>query len=245
MNRPMSASAMFLALLAVCGSAQAGPDWTEIPDAGRLTPQIITLANQPKSIFGVLTGIDADGGPDIADTYSLQVDKPGELVATTAGTSPLELGGLTDFNTTLYLFADDGRGLLANDDISVNNNRSRLLAYSTDGTGIRIPGPGRYRLAVSYNDVFPANSIGAIFDLNPGTTFGRFQVSGPDGPGGQQPIATWQGNVTFRPEPSTYLIRITPELCGTPCQGDANGDLLVDFRDVTAVLGAWNFGCGD
>jgi len=227
--------------LAIVGLAAAGPDWTEIPDAGKLTPQLITLPSQPSTIIGELAGLDADGGPDIADTFRLKIDTPTTLVISSA-MIPLVGAGATNFDSVLYLFTIDGFGLLANDDISQNNNLSRLLAYSTDGTGVVIPGPGEYILAISYNDVAPGNMAGAIFSQGPGSVGGPFQISGPDGPGGSAPFDRWGGNMNPHPA-STYLIQIRPLPPRPPCAGDANGDSVVNFQDITAVLANWQATC--
>lgn len=229
-------------VLAALASASTfgGPDWTEIPDAGKFNPQLIPLTKQPRTITGDLIGLDADGGPDIADTYALKIDQDETLVVST--NVPLALRGQTNFNATLYLFTQARVGLVANDDVSTGSNNARLWAYSTDGTGVRLNGPGTYILAVSFSDVTPANALGPIFAYGAGTLGGRFQISGPDGAGGSQPFSTWQGNITAHPA-GTYEIRIEPRTPPDPCIGDANGDLRVDFADVTAVLGNWQFFC--
>lgn len=248
MNPRMSLVVRALAPALIAAGASAGPDWTEIPDAGKLNPQIIALPVQPKSIFGMLTGLDADGGLDVADTYDLFIENSEEVIIKTGGGSllvTLEPGegerGQTDFNTALWLFRLDDTGLLANRDAGPGQVFSRILPIATDGTGARIPGPGRYILAVSYDDVAPITGAGLpIFNFSnaPGAT----QVSGPDGAGGSQPYASWANETTMRP-PGTYRIVITPQDCPPGCFGDANGDTHVDFLDITTVLSVWGSSC--
>lgn len=241
-------------------AASAGPDWTEMGDAGKSTPQLIGFPVQPQSIAGVLGelpldglergpsgGNDSDGGPDVADVYDILIETNEEFIATTYDqtfTVTLEVEGertgSTNFDTALWLFRTDKRGLLANNDITSLNNRSRLLPVATDGTGSRIINPGRYLLAVSFGDVAPVAPGGLPlfnFNNNPGPT----QVSGPDGPGGTSPFAGW---VPDSPRPvRKYRILIRPTPCAPPCAGDANGDASVNFEDITAVLASWQSTC--
>lgn len=252
-------SLILIPTILATSSASAGPDWTEVPDAGRITPQVVGIPVQPETIVGELAGMDADGGPDIADTYTIRVDKPGTFVATTGGIGGVpdtglsttgSIGGVgdtrastTNFNTRLYLFQLSRVGLLANDNISPTRPVSRLLAFSTDGTDIRIPAPGNYILAVSFGDVFPVNANGQIFSLDD-PLGGPFQVSGPDGSGGTAPFNGWAGNIVARP-PAKYAITILNE-CGAapaPCPADVNGDRFVTFADITAVLIQFGTAC--
>lgn len=250
-----------LCLGALATTTAAGPDWTEVGDAGKLNAQIIPFAVQPQFISGTLGdvpfvdsergaagGADSDGGPDIADVYDIQIELNEEFIATTfdqtftlsVETDGDERTGPTNFDTALWLFRQDHRGLLGNNDISATNNRSRLLPIATDGTGSRILTPGRYLIAVSFGDAAPV-SLGGLplfsFANNPGST----QVSGPDGSGGSNGFAAWVPNTTHTIR--KYRISIRPTPCPIPCPGDANNDGVVGFSDVTAVLAAWNSTC--
>ncbi len=250
---------MLIVPVLAAGSALAGPDWTEVGDAGKLNAQIIPFAFQPQSISGSLgttpllgaerraTGNDADGGFDNADVYEIQIELNDEFIATTHGGGlevSLEVdgerGGVASFDTALWVFRVDRRGLLANNDISAMNNRSRLLPIATDGTGSRIALPGRYLIAVSFGDVAPV-ALGGLplfnFTGNPGPT----QVSGPDGPGGSNGFNAWVPDLAHPMR--QYRISIRPTPCPPPCAGDANGDGLVNFLDITSVLVAWNLTC--
>ncbi|MBL8746911.1 MAG: hypothetical protein JNK58_11210 [Phycisphaerae bacterium] len=244
------------------GVAAAGPDWTEVGDAGKVNAQIVPFPVQPQFISGTLGdfplalldrgavggGNDSDGGPDVADVYEIQVEFNDEFIATTydpSFTVTLEVEGdertgSTNFDTALWVFRQDRRGLLGNNDISATNNRSRILPIATDGTGSRIAAPGRYLIAVSYGDVAPV-SLGGLplfsFSNNPGST----QVSGPDGAGGSNGFVAWSPN-TLHPI-RKYRISIRPTPCPAHCAGDANGDGVVSFLDITSVLAAWNSSC--
>lgn len=240
-----------LALMGLCfGTVQAGPDWEEIPDAGRLTPQVIALPFQPTSITGELVGLDADGGPDVVDTYRVMITQAQTLTVSTSSGLPLalEIGdeaqrtGPTNFNSSLFLFTGGSlrRGLLANQDISVQNVNARLTASSTDGTGVFL-NPGEYIIAISYSDVFPVSDTGPIFNFGSPGQQGFFQVSGPDGGGGQLPLFDWSIPAGMRP-PGKYEMRFVRE--AEPfCSGDANGDNVIDFLDISFVLANWLSTC--
>jgi hypothetical protein len=257
---PVNRSAVCVLGLVV--PAFGGPDWTEGPtDAGKSTPQTVTLPIQPETISGTLgspaplRGMgDSDGGEDIADLYDIQIDVPDEFIATTVGLTlaaevSVELPdgsrgpGVNNFDTALWLFRLDRRGLLGHNDVSSTDVRSRLLPIATDGTGARLPGPGRYLLAISYGDVFPVSMpAGTAFPIFSFTNApGPTQVSGPDGQGGGGPLVTF---VPDSPHPVvSYRIILKPRACPAGCHGDANGDSVVNFADVTTVLSAWGAGC--
>lgn len=229
----------------VVSAASAGPDWTEAPDAGKVTGQIINIPFQPRSITGSLTGLDADGGPDAVDLFELEIEDSETIKIATDSTAVVELRGNTNFDATLWLFRMDKRGLLANNNANDFSPAARLFSSSTDGTAARIPGPGRYMLAVSYADVFPVSQTAGstalpLFEFNDGS--GPFQVSGPDGPGGQSPFVNWGGNFVQRPT-AIYTITIRGlEECPR-CPGDANFDDKVNFDDITTVLGFFGSMC--
>jgi hypothetical protein len=229
----------------VASAASAGPDWTEAPDAGKNTGQVITLAFQPNSITGSLTGLDADGGIDAVDLFELEIEDPNTIKIATDTTAVVEFRGNANFDASLWLFRMDKRGLLANANANDFSPAARLFSSSTDGTSARIPGPGRYLLAVSFGDVFPVGQTAGtppqpIFEFNDGS--GIFQISGPDGPGGQSPFVNWAGNFVTRPT-AVYTITISGlEECPR-CPGDANFDNKVNFDDITTVLGFFGTMC--
>ncbi len=244
----------------LCGPALAGPDWTEVGDAGKSTPQTVAIPVQPESITGTLgesaallergQGGDSDGGPDVADLYDIVISEPDEFIATTlvqtfeVSVEILDEDGSprtgTNFDTALWLFRSDRRGILGNNDISTTNTSSRLLPIATDGTGARIMGAGRYLLAVSFGDVRPvAQGGGEMFNF--GNSPGPTQVSGPDGPGGSGMLSAWVPDVSHAMR--KYRISIRPAPCAEPCPGDADGDHQVSFSDVSMVLTSWGNIC--
>jgi hypothetical protein len=177
---------LFVASAIACGSTcLAGPEWVESTDAGSLpgNAQRVTGFGELSRISGSLGGVSGVNGsePDLRDMYLVLITDPNNFLLSTVnpGTPP-------SADTRLFLFRADGRGLLANDDISGTDLRSQILPIATDGTAQTIPAPGLYYLAVCFFPDAPMNSQGNLFN------FGSFtEISGPDGAGGANPIQFW------------------------------------------------------
>lgn len=175
----------FVVPCALATAAYAGPDWVEMGDAGSslATAQPIVGIGQPQRIEGNLsTGLFANG--DYEDMYLLRIETP---------TSFSFDAGLSDFNTMLWLFnvtqAQEAFGLLANDDASPNSTRSLIVGPgATDGSGALVVNPGVYALAITGFGRVPVSRTGNIFFLASNT-----EISGPDGPGGINPLQGWTG----------------------------------------------------
>jgi hypothetical protein len=146
------------------------------------------------AIIGRLKGAAMTAGPgDTEDMFLIEIIDPENFVAETAPPT-----GSASFDTQLWLFDSQGRGVLGNDDAAPGVQGSRIRSPSDDGSAI--PHPGRYYLAISGKNDFPINANGAIFNQASAT-----EVSGPDGPGGGFPIEAWSG-----PGPTgDYMIRLT------------------------------------
>ena len=173
-------------VVALAGSAVAGPDWLEQGDAG----STIITAQRPIRPEGALSlqsvaGTLAEGlsEPDYEDLYYIRITNPGSFSIRPA---------FADFNVVLYLFNitvnGEGYGLLGNDNESPTSTLPKLTAMSTDGTGVQISVPGDYVLAVTGFGRTPVSRGGAIFNLASPT-----EISGPDGPGGFNPLSAWTG----------------------------------------------------
>jgi hypothetical protein len=158
------------------------------------------------SISGNLTvGL---GVNDYEDLYVFNVTDPGEFSVMPA---------FADFNATLYLFNltvnGEALGLLGNDDSGEDNPLPRLVAMADDGTGVQISRPGDYLLAVTGFGRVPVSRTGPIFDLESPT-----EISGPDGIGGLNPLAGWEGVG----EQGHYTLMITAgDFPTTPAPGAA------------------------
>ncbi|MBS0196690.1 MAG: DVUA0089 family protein [Planctomycetes bacterium] len=175
------------ALIGCAGVAIAGPDWLESGDAGSSirNAQIPTRpvgAEGLLSISGALS--NAFDAPDYEDLYFIRITNPANFVIRPA---------FADFDPVLYLFNvtlnGEGYGLLGNDNESNMSNMPKLRNMSTDGTQVIVQYPGDYVLAVTTAGRFPVSRTGAIFNFASDT-----EISGPDGPGGINPLEGWQGS---------------------------------------------------
>lgn len=176
--------------LVVAASVSAGPDWTEIPDARKIPPVQVIPFSPVASITGELIGLDAAGGPDVADLYQVSTTVPGTKVSTGPG-GPLREA---NFDTLLVLFATDGRAIVANDDVAPGQTHSELI----------IPSVGTFFLGVAAKGTQPVSNGGNIFNFAaPGAQFAQLT---PNGPGATQPVINWNGS-PVDPEPRNYLAR--------------------------------------
>lgn len=183
-----------IAMLTVSSAALAGPDWTEVPDAIKLPPGQIIPFSPVNSISGELVGLDAAGGPDVADLYHLTVPIGGTKVSTGPSGGPLREA---NFDTLLVLFNLTGRAIVANDDAAPGQTHSELT----------IPVPGTYLLAIAAKGAQPVSAGGNIFNFStPGAQFAQLT---PNGPGAMQPLTNWVGT-PINPEPRNYIANFEP-----------------------------------
>lgn len=175
---------MMVALLAgTTGVAMAGPDWVEQGDAGPTfsNAQRILGVGQVRSISGTLS--DGFLTPDQEDVYLLRITQP------TAFSFDFRLA---NFDCQAWLFnvtlANELFGLLANDNVNGNSAWSLIAGPATDGTQAQVTQPGVYAIAITGLGRVPVSRTGDIFSFET-----RTEVSGPDGPGGLNPLQGWAG----------------------------------------------------
>ncbi|MGQ9902563.1 MAG: DVUA0089 family protein [Fimbriimonadales bacterium] len=191
-------------------------------DAGDLpaTAQLVNRADSNPCTDPV-TRIRGDMEADGVDMYVICITDPSSFVATTVGG--------TSWDTQLWLFRCDGTGVVANDDSS--GLQSRL-----DNTPGCITEAGTYLLAITR---FNRDAV----DANGNLLWSSSALSCADN---TNPIAGWTGSTVAQ---GAYSILITggyfvsPNGCegGGSCEGDVNGDGVVDDADLLEVL--FNFGC--
>ena len=196
-------SAGFVGVVAITLTATAtasGPKWQEMGDAGSGPGGAqITIGNGTLGFINGGLGMSAlfGGMVDFEDMFLINIVNPTIFRATT---DPLdgELGNaFADFNTQLWLFQPmmgaplDALGIVGNDDHPVTFSQfSLLLPDPTDGfKGGGVVTPGLYYIAITRFDNDPVSMSGEIFDQVLPT-----EISGPDGPGGMNPISGWTGD---------------------------------------------------
>ena len=209
----------------------AGPQWIEgsaglLPDAGSVPSSAqgpfdaLGSPGSPTPLAGI-TGslfVNPDGvSGDLEDMYKIRIRNPLAFRASTfVDGAPAD----TTFDSEIFLFRADGRGLLANDDAMIGERGSSIAQPATDGTGQTIPGPGLYFVAVAFRARVPVNAVGdPLFSPSSPT-----EVSGPDGPGGAFPIDSWIGAPQGRgfTEPGQYQYTIHFEGAFFPTPGAAS-----------------------
>lgn len=198
----MTTSKLFAAAIcaaAMCGSVVAGPDWTEPPnaDAGS-TPASAQVPAGPAGPLKTIAGntsaaFTASSGVDFEDVYRIRICDPLRFCMKSFAT----------FDSQIWLFNENGIGILAND--QGNGDDAVVFPPANDGTKAVPQSPtGVYLIAISgfNNDpvsLVPGGTHSPIFNQQR-----REERSGPDGEGGQFPLAGWSGPG----EVGQYFIRL-------------------------------------
>jgi hypothetical protein len=191
-------------------------------DAGDL-PE--TSQSTPSGALSVIDGVlDADD----VDMYAIYLSNPAAFTATTVGGA--------SFDTQLWLFGPDGKGVAFNDD------SSGTLSTIDNSSGCLTGRPaGVYYLAISrYNRDALGCQNQLIWNNTPFST-----VRCPDGPDQLYRVNGWLGTTSAG---GVYTISLTnaqgasrgnPADCCVAHNGDVDGNGCVDDADLLAVLFAF------
>ncbi len=152
---------------------------------------------------GTITAITGSLGSDDVDMYAIFISAPANFVATT-------VGGAT-FDTQLWLFDANGKGVLHNDDAESTTVSQSRLDNST-GALTNLP-PGVYFLAISRYNRDALGCDGGLIWLN--TPFRSLRT--PDGPEAGSRVASWSGITTGG---VSYTISLTGALGANPVDPD-------------------------
>lgn len=203
-------------------------------DAGDLPPTAQPVPDgvgyMPR-INGFYSGVDAD-------MYVITICDPQHFTATTCNDE-------TMVDTQLWLFTEDGRGVVFNDD---NTTPGEGPQSCITPLYVHTLPAGRYYLAVTGFNRDPLDSGGAFLWRD-----GPYRVERrPDGPGRLNPIASWVGSNYIT---GPYRIDLTGVCRGglcpwTPvgCIADFNGSGgTPDDADIDMFFQYWNAGeeCAD
>jgi subtilisin-like proprotein convertase family protein len=180
-------------------------------DAGELpgTAQVITGPSGPIATIG---GDILDGDTDM---YAITICDPSSFSA------DMTISDRTDFDTQLWLFDANGRGVEFNDDT--------LNAVSAiDNTFVTAP--GQYYLAVTGYNRDALDASGALLWNNQPFT----GVRSPNGPGSANAISSWSGTSAE----GSYLITLGGVCIQNPsmCDPDVNQDGNADQGDVDYLI---------
>jgi hypothetical protein len=194
------------------------PQWDETANGGSDAGDLPASAQTPTGTnpFSVLTGnIEATSD---ADMYFINVCDLANFSATT--TNPDTTG-----DTQLFLFNEQGLGVVHNDDNPAGGLTSRI-------TGALVPAPGNYYIAVSRYNRDPVDEGGNLLWNN--TPFNTERA--PDGPGAFSAVAAWLGNSGSA---GAYRLEMTGACFAggsPPCNPDYNDDGNVDQDDVAYLV---------
>ena len=157
--------------------------WVETSDAPALLPGQATYGE------GLVVRIDGElSSANDVDVYRIQIDDPEQFHASTVG--------LVNFDSQLYLFDANGNGISFNDDDPAITGSWSILS------GIHIPSPGIYYLAICKWDNDPISVSGNIWLDEPSTV-----ERSPDGPGAANPLSSWNSQGVGRTGPYSVSIR--------------------------------------
>lgn len=196
---PRSLPALALGVALLTTPAAWAANYAETGDAGDLpaTAQMVAgLANTPLDrITGQLT---LSSGISDGDMFQIFISNPMTFSANTT----TFVAGANNFDTQLFLFDSNGRGVYANDDSPNGGAQSTLPA----GSGF-VTTAGTYFLLIDGSGRYPVNASGQLIfpNFNDGTT-DPSTVVGPTGAGGASPVAGFSGNSN---EAGNYSIALT------------------------------------
>lgn len=192
-GRASLTSVVVLSLL-LLGRPSYATTFTELGDAGNLPGTA-----QVTSVVGLLTEIDGTLSPangDAQDMYLIHIGGGGTFSATTAGG--------VGFDSQLFLFDANGKGMYANDDVVFRDFAPSTLPAGNPLTPITA---GDYYLAITQCCSVPISSGGQIFTI---AGANHRVVSGPTGAGGDSPVTGYSGGfVQFPTMGGSYRIFLT------------------------------------
>jgi uncharacterized Zn-binding protein involved in type VI secretion len=141
------------------------------------------------------------GGANDVDVYAIYISDPSTFSATTIGGTTLD--------TALWLFDEDGKGVVYNDD---NPDATTGTQSRIDNRTNCITQPGRYYLAVS---IFTRRAAGCGEGLIWATTPVR-GVRCPDGPESTSRVGSWSGSSTSTGRYIIFLTGVSGATAGDP-----------------------------
>ena len=272
--RHFTSSLCCLALVGLCSMATANdsklsPGWEENddPEAGNTITSSQRVKDENNAtgsvgrISGETKGEDNGGGfagpipGDWQDVYQIFIADPAIF---SAGTT-IQVGGIAEFDTQLWLFGPRGNALLGNYRAEDGIFGSLMGNESSDGS-IFLPnfGPGIYYIAISGHPSEPLNDSEDVMFLPP-QQFG--DTVGPTDEGFTSSLAIWNPEATplqfgdYEIRFPMDSVKYIPAICGTADAGscyEANGTngcdrlqccTLICEQDPFWCLDVWDEQC--
>ncbi|HTJ55262.1 MAG TPA: DVUA0089 family protein, partial [Nitrosospira sp.] len=150
---------------------------------------------------GALTEIDGTLSPwagDGQDMYRIHIDGGRTFSATT-------VGGVAGFDSELFLFDNNGKGVYGNDDVVSDNAPATLPA----GNALTPIASGDYYLVITQCCSEPTSSGGQIFPVSDTFDNHNNDINGPTGPGGTLPVISYSGLYEDIPGGGSYRVFLT------------------------------------
>lgn len=170
--------------------------FTEIGDTGNIpsAAQVTTGVGDLTEIDGTLSPMAGDG----QDMYLIHIDGGATFSATT-------VGGVVGFDSELFLFDINGKGVYSNDDVVGYDAPATLPA----GNALTPVTPGDYYLAITQCCSEPASLSGQIFPVSDTFNDHNSDINGPTGAGGASPIVGYSGLYEDIPGGGSYRVFLT------------------------------------
>jgi len=190
---------------------------------------------------------------DWVDVYAFHIEDPAGFSAVVSSLSlPPDVAASEPFDTQLFLFNEDGFGVIANDEDDNNLGAAGSFASAIPPDHVYSPTvPGTYYLALTVFDndpvsegnpgmppqrIFPGDPPHIVQCCDGEAVYG---TAGPTGPGGLRPFQGWDFAQIIGPH-FLYEIRLTgAETIRRPVsfqRGEVNGDGAIDLSDTISIL---------
>ena len=168
---------------------------------------------------GPLTSITGNNATSDADMYQIEITDEASFSASTVGQ--------VTWDTQLFLFNSDGRGVVFDDDDPAGGSFQSLISSTF------ISANGTYYLAITQYNRDAISSSGLIWANQPWD-----EERAPDGPGAANPITNWTGSISAA---GAYTIVLTGAsfVGGGDCPGDFDGNGIRDLADLAVLLAAF------
>ncbi len=177
-RKKLSTATVALAAIALLATDTVhAATFTEIGDAGETLSSVQEIPEGSLTLDSISGTVLPSNAPNDADLFRIFIDGGGSFSATTVGGAA--------FDTQLFLFDSNGRGVYTNDDTANPSSSQSTLPANNPLTPTQ---PGFYYLGISGFNYDPVSANGEIF---PATPFSA--VVGPTGPGGGAPLTNFEG----------------------------------------------------
>jgi hypothetical protein len=226
MIKAAALSAAF-ALAAAHPAYAASFSYTETGDAGDLVTgaaQAVT-GNAGDTVAAIKGSLGLTAGISEADAFKIYISAPSAFSASTTGFVP----GSNSFDSELFLFGLDGKGIVMNDDDSVSGgSQSAILAGNSFTASLT---PGYYYLLITGSSKNPSSAGGLIFPNTTDFSVDPTGIYGPTGAGGASAISGFSGSSNEGGAYSIALTGVTIAAVAVPepstlCLGLAGGLML-------------------